>query len=129
MTSFRAQMHPRALGTALAAAGTLATPTSLPKFNLQGQPDALQHRPRLPLVVKSGGRALIREKAGGVSRSPTPEPILHRQLIDLQMSGESREKHKAVRDNQSLVAQDMEKRALQRAWLCFQAASTLFSPA
>lgn len=55
MTSFRAQMHLRTLGTALAAADTLATPTSLPKFNLQGQADALQHCPRLPLVVKSGG--------------------------------------------------------------------------
>lgn len=48
-------MHLRTLGTALAAADTLATPTSLPKFNLQGQADALQHCPRLPLVVKSGG--------------------------------------------------------------------------
>lgn len=61
-----------------------------------------------------------------MSRSPAPEPILQRQLIDLQMSGESREKHKGIRDNQSPVAQDVEKRALQRAWLCFQAASTLF---
>ena len=54
MTFFRARMHPRALGTALAAAGTLATPTSLPKFKLQGQAEALQHCPRLPLVVKAG---------------------------------------------------------------------------
>lgn len=48
-------MHLRTLGTALAAAGTLATLTSLPKFNLQGQADALQRCPCLPLVVKSGG--------------------------------------------------------------------------
>lgn len=48
-------MHLRALGTALAAAGTLAALTSLPKFNFQGQADALQHCPRLPLVVKSRG--------------------------------------------------------------------------
>lgn len=78
------------------------------------------HSPSLPAPAEGFDQ---RQQAGTLLQAPGP--ILQCQLIDLQMSGESTEKHKGGRDDQSPVAQDVEKRALQRAWLCFQAIGTL----
>lgn len=126
MTSFRARVHLRALGTALGAAGTLAMLTSLPKFNLQGQTDASSTVPTCPWLSSLGESFDQRRQAG----CPAPRhlnPSFNVSSLICRCRGESREKHKGRRDNQSPVAQDVEKRALQRAWICFQATSTITS--
>lgn len=46
--------------------------------------------------------------------SRSPDPIPQRQLIDSQMSAESRGKREGTREHPSRVAQDVEHRALQR---------------
>lgn len=88
MTSFRARTHPRALGTLQQGRLPCALPAQVHPPGPAGLPPALSS---LALGCGSGGDALIRGSSQA-SRSPAPEPILQRQLIDSRMSGRERRK-------------------------------------
>lgn len=121
ITSFRARTHLRALGTVHTVAGTLTTPgtplatlPSLPKFNLQGHGDTSSTVPARPWL-SNGGDSCDGRKQVGCPAPPHPNPSFSLSSLICRCRESEQRKTWGRRDNRSWVAQDAEKRALQRA--------------